>query len=214
MGGARMSAADTDDLLIQALEPGEKIVWSDRPHRISSSALHLLWRRLTTWTGLFSFALLATVAYVFVDAKHRAQAGSPRMTWLDSVWIPLVVGIGAIPLLLEAIRFLHAVARTSSHRYAVTDRGRGIFVLPDVVGTFELPRPELITTRAKGDDEHGDIELGIREVVERSSRRSRKGPRTVVFRAVSYPLVTLETIRAAAPPRGPTGGPGQGPLLT
>jgi len=37
-----VSEHDTDDLLIQALEPGEKIVWSDRPHGYSSSALHML----------------------------------------------------------------------------------------------------------------------------------------------------------------------------
>ncbi len=200
------ATSDTDDLLVQALEPGERIVWSDRPHAISSSALHMLWRRLTTWSGLASFALLATVVYVFVDTKHRAQAGALRASSLEGLFVPLVVGLAALPLLVETIRFLNAVARTSAHRYAVTDKGRGIFVLPGLIGTFDLPKRELIATSAKGSEEHGDIALGIREVVERSGTRTRKGPRTVVFRAVSYPLVAVETIRAAAPGRT-SGGP-------
>lgn len=196
-----MTAADTDDLLIQALEPGERIVWSDRPHRISSSALHMLWRRLTTWSSLLALVFLAFVGFVFVSMKDRAEAGTVRAFSWEGLGVPLVLGLAAVPILIEIFWFLHSVARTSAHRYAVTDRGRGVFVMPDMVGTFELPPPTQITTGARGAAEHGDIELGTRIVTERSSAGvTKQDKRRVIFRAVSYPLVTVDTIRSAAKP--------------
>ena len=189
--------ADTDDLLVQALEPGEKIVWSDRPHALASAALHMLWRRLTRWSTLVALVFLGGVVFVFVRVRESIADGTLAQGSWEAVGVPLVLGVAALPILFEAYWFLTRLAHTPAHRYAVTDKGRGLIVLPDLTGSFSLPSAEKITTAAMGDAEHGDIDLGICEVTERADGKARRGPRRVVFRAVSYPLVAVETIRSA-----------------
>jgi hypothetical protein len=206
-----MTATDTDDLLMAALEPDEKIVWSDRPHRISSSALHMLWRRLTKVSTLVALGFVVGVVLVFVGVKEAAETGAARAVHWETLGVPLILGLASLPILLETFWFLNRVAHTASHRYAITDRARGIFVMPDTVGTFPLPEPGAITTRASGAAEHGDIDLGVCAVTERTTGAPRRRPRQVVFRAVSYPLVAVETIRAVA---GGPGGSRKPPLLT
>jgi hypothetical protein len=71
--------------------------------------------------------------------------------------------------------------------------------MPDTTGTFELPEADDVKTRASGEQELGDVELGLRDVTETLPRgQKRRGPRVVVFRSVSYPIVAVETIRSVA----------------
>lgn len=70
--------------------------------------------------------------------------------------------------------------------YAVTDRRRVLVLRGGTLATFPLPPPERITTRARADEERGDLDLDGR-----------------VLEDVSYPLIALETLRAAWTPPTP-----------
>jgi hypothetical protein len=105
---------DQEDAIERALEPGEKIVWSDHPHGLLAALRRVLLRR--------------------------------------------------------------------GERYAATDRGRLVVASGRELRWTALPPVDLITTRARAQDEFGGIWFGSSQVAH----------------DVSYPLIAIETLRRVA----------------
>ncbi len=198
MRGAIIASVDPDDLLVKSLEAGERIVWSDRPHRLAGCLRRALLARMSSGGAFVLGGLIVSIAAVAVVASARySLAGSLPGTTDVSLLYQLVLGVACIPLGLEAIFFVQRLLRCLDDRYAVTDRGRGIAIADGAVLFFDLPPPEQVVTRTPGDVEHGDVELGELAVQE-LSRHGPRARRRVTFHDVSYPLIAVESIRSAA----------------
>jgi hypothetical protein len=186
-------SADPEELLTHALQPGEKIVWSDREH------LSVRFR-----VG----SLLPSSARPAVSSMHDTGCALGFALFLAAMGFGLALWIGPSPwsgllgrydVVVRGLGFFCVLALPFALPlgpclYAVTDRGRGIIV-GHGTWAFPLPQPESITTDARGDAEFGDIALG-------------PGPDGEVFSQVSYPLIAIETIRAAAADRAREVRPG------
>lgn len=123
-----------DDRIEKALEPGEKVVWSDRPHGVLRAALRTL---RDEWWLLFLAA--------------------PSVLYLALAAPILVTATAAIACAIVLAR--RVVVRLDA-RYLATSKGR-LFVLEGrELRWTELPRAELVTTPARAGEEFGPIHLG------------------------------------------------------
>jgi hypothetical protein len=167
---------------MDALEPGEKVVWSDRPHvgfwfgfslrtPLSLFALSCLY-------GTWFMVLLVTVLVLLENPHWTDPLGRQGLAGRIPIAVVSLFGI------IEFWWRFSTFDRFRSMLYAVTDRGHVVFVEQGAARALPLPPPEAITTTARGTQEFGDIDLGL-------------GP-VLVIRHVSYPLIALESIRAAA----------------
>ena len=170
---------DPHDLLTELLEPGERIVWSDRP-RGFGRALGRRAAGFSFWAALVIAALpdLLLLA-VFVVATGRFT----RMKTEDWLGMTQVLGVGALPALVLVGVNVFRAARSLHRVYAVTDRGRAIETNGRRFRVFRLPAPAAIVTPHRS-AERGDVRLG-REV----------------FEDVSDPAAAAEAIRLAAKAR-------------
>jgi hypothetical protein len=176
------------------LEPGETLVWSDRVHArvgfVARLAARHAWRfatvspiRIVSTVG--ALALMAIFTVDFGGYLFRHQNANPVDRWFAFFgFFAALSFLGVVPaLIVIAARVRHDLL----HAYGVTDRGRALvasFGSPrQEFAARPLPPPEEITTHARGNEEFGDIQLG---------------PDGLVFRHVSYPLIAIEAIRAAA----------------
>ena len=100
----------------------------------------------------------------------------------------LVLHIFIIPLALFVAR-VDRLVRLLHQRYAVTDKGRGLLVEDGRLIAFRVPRT--ISTAARGDQEFGDIELGLVLTDDPDEPM-----RNLAFQAVSYPLAVIDSLRA------------------
>jgi hypothetical protein len=190
---------DRDDLITRALEPGEKVVWSDRPHGLLSAT-----RRAFPGPGCAVFAVVgvgfALGALSFLGKSLVTAASQPASSLLGNFLIHSSLGalaLAAFPVATGIVVLFRRVLPHLNDFYAATDRGRALVSSAGVVTAFNLPAEELtITTTARGDQETGTIEIAIGTDPEGLDLL-----RHVVFTDVSYPLIAVETLRAAAAAR-------------
>jgi hypothetical protein len=135
-----LAIVETEDAIDRALEPGEKIVWSDRPHRVVAAAIRTLQRE---WW-------LLLLASPFLAFSFLTPAG------------PLVGPLSAAAIL--AIFFARRVVVRLGERYVVTSRAHLLVLSGDEVSWIELPEPGLIRARVGASDEFGDIWFGTSRV--------------------------------------------------
>ena len=165
---------DVDRAIEQALEPDERIVWSDRPHGALRASLRTL---RDEWWILF----LASPAIAFGFAFQLvtwAPGGAPA-AYLSYAVPGSLLAFLAIVLARRVVLRLHDC-------YTATSKGRLFVFSCNELRCASLPPPGLITTKARSTDERGDVLLGS----------------SVVLRDVSYPLIAVETLRATCPRDG------------
>ncbi|MBI3722445.1 hypothetical protein HY251_00590 [bacterium] len=198
------SNMDQDDLLMSALEPGERIVWSDRPHGF-------FWPVRAAYRGVSPIvAVYATIVYAiaflgplvialaalsgfWVEFLYGSRPGSATEFGVAAFLACLVGGPAAVVVVAEVRDFLEA----QTTRYAVTDRGRAFVSRRDGVVSFVLPAPERVKTSARDGDEQGALDFGP-VPVRRHDATPRTLTRPIVFHDVSAPRLALEAVRTAA----------------
>lgn len=169
---------DAADVLQATLEPGERVVWSDRPRSFGRAL-----RRRSTFS-LWATLLIASLPDLMIFAVFQlaTRVNPPKSAFEDWLTMTSVLGVGAIPG-LALIAFNVFLALRSMHRlYAVTDRGRAIVVEGRRFRVLPLPRRALIVTRER-EAALGDVELD---------------GGALLFQDVSDPERAVETIRAVA----------------
>ncbi|MBI3723824.1 hypothetical protein HY251_07725 [bacterium] len=188
---------DQDDLLTNALEPGEKVVWIDRPHGLTSCVRIAFGKRKTT--AYPAAACLATSVFsccVFFAGSLVVLATERNLSSDDLFFLTVVtVGSASWALFGAGVTALLLLPACGA-RYSVTDRGHGFMQMGSQVSRFDIPR--LGEIAAPPDGEYGDLDLGVVSVARldkpgRSAREER-----VTFFQVSNPVIALETIRVAA----------------
>jgi len=107
-----------DDPIARALEPGEKIVWSDRPR---SFARALKRRR----PSLLATMLVRRAPDLLLLAVFRFASGNfTRVSTADWLTMTQVLGVGALPGALPRSRSTSSSLSARLDRlYAITDRG-------------------------------------------------------------------------------------------
>lgn len=171
------------------LEPGERVVWSDRPRRPPWALRVLGWPPRTS-------------GQLFRRAAGASLAGAALLVGLAALVRALGGGGAAFALALLGLTGAAALAglaaaRRPAPRYAVTDRGRGIVVAGGRADVFALPpRAELAAADAT-------LELGAIDLGELDLRREPGGERVrrrVRLEGVAYPAIVLDLLRRASPP--------------
>lgn len=177
---------DAEDLITQALEPGERIVWSDGPHGLRGAFRVAVDARTQSRFQLASlvFSLIVSSSVVALAAVacgavlvRASESRKADRAIQDAALLALAGGV----MLVVVASFARRVAGARGDRYAVTDRGRILAVTGHELRSSVLRDPAKITTDATGDQEFGDVLVGA----------------GLVLYAVSYPLIAVESIRAA-----------------
>jgi hypothetical protein len=175
---------DLEDQLEHILEPGEQVVWSDRPHHRPA-----FWRACRSWkdpywlvplAGFTLVVVIATIPLVVYQLEHLDQALLPSVT--NPALAVLFLGHATLAAIYAPIllRFLKALGEL----YAITDRGRVIVVSRGKPVFYELPSPEAIELDAAADARFGTIDLF--------------GDEPVAFQGIAAPHATFERIQAMA----------------
>jgi hypothetical protein len=162
------------------LEPGERVVWADRPR-------HALLLRMgippRTPTALLGGALLVSgvafgVGLAITLAPQPARAA-------------LVFGLG---LLVAVVAVVLAWKRPARSIYAASDRGRGFLLTRE--RTIAFPLPERIEVQASADLETGDLDLGPLAVTRLPGTTTET--HAVRLRAVAYPRIVADLLQNLA----------------
>lgn len=175
---------DAEDLVTSALEPGEKIVWSDRPHvdfwlgASRRTPLQIVWLGIVWLVWLFF--VVQALSFALMPVGPNPRVDSPRN--IGRVELAVLTLIA----LLEVAWRVSTMLRHGKIRYTVTDRQRLIDVDGEHARAFPLPSSESITTRATGADEFGDVLVDA-----------------ITLCRVSYPLIAVESIRSVAESHAP-----------
>jgi len=122
------------------LEPGERIVWSDRPHHLR----RMVWRRIQA--SAIGALLIATL--FSNDLRHILARNG----------VDLLIALNTL-LFLLLVLVLRRTAHDMRTQYYATDRGRLIIEKHEGHDCFFL-RAQEITTNARGNQEFGDISIG------------------------------------------------------
>jgi hypothetical protein len=135
---------DVDRAIERALEPGETIVWSDRPHGALRASLRTLrdewWILLLVSPGI----ALGFLALVSVPSPFS--------------FVPYAVPLALVFFL--ALALSRRVVLRLQDRYFATSKGRLFIFSYNELRCAPLPPPALIATDARSTDEHGDVLLG------------------------------------------------------
>jgi hypothetical protein len=156
---------DAEEAVLEALEPGEKVVWSDHPHGIGRAMA----RAILAEAWLF-FIAGPTMAFAVFLVFENAKGPAPPIAVLLSFVFVIGVFLG------------RRVAVLLGERYFVTDKGRLFVHEGGGVRWTELPPRDLVTTKARGNEEFADVHLGS----------------AITLHDVSYPLIAVETLRSVA----------------
>ena len=177
---------DAEEQLTRALEPGEKIVWSDRPHGLLSAIRRTA--REEPWTFVLAACALGFDAWVAGSIAGRLEIGAAWKRPTPLFYLVLAALFAFV--LIVAFALTRRVVARLRDVYAATDRGRLIVVTRGRVRNVSLPPPADITTSSRARHETGRIEVRI-TLLDGSLE-------TVRLHDVSYPLIAVETLRSVA----------------
>ena len=201
---------ETEDRLTRALEPGERIVWSDGPHGLRA------WARVAGATRatlpLIGLVLFLDLVVIVLAARLAPLGGGGPLVGRGEKLVPVLLVFGTLGATGTLFLIGELLAATGA-RYAATDRGRLLVARRGKLTSVVLPPRTRVTTLARGAAEQGDVVLAL-------DPEPPRGARVLVLVGVSYPLAAVESLRSVAPAgedparaRPPVVGPGEAPVL-
>ena len=128
---------DAEDLVTSALEPGEKIVWSDRPHvdfwlgASRRTPLQIVWLGIVWLVWLFF--VVQALSFALMPVGPNPRVDSPRN--IGRVELAVLTLIA----LLEVAWRVSTMLRHGKIRYTVTDRQRLIMSTASTRAPFRSP---------------------------------------------------------------------------
>lgn len=180
VGGMTRAAVTTTRLAARIapyLDPGERVVWADRPRNALLLRMGIPPR---TPTALLGGALLVS-AVAFGVGLGITLAPEPARA-------ALVFGLSLVAAVVAAALAWRRPARSI---YAASDRGRGFLITRERQLAFRLP--ERIEVRASADLETGDLELGPLEAQRLPGTTTET--HAITLRAVAYPRIVADLLQ-------------------